>query len=253
MKLTICLLLLTSFVVSTPSCAASLYCMGCAMSTADSCSSCFNWGSGSVGARALASNACTNALSTTAVTDCKFYSGVNGGSTQTINNCSMCTKDFLNLNNNASPVTVTCSDTAANTTTCTGKVANCDQTACYTADGTNYVLACYMCSKGYSGSGTATENAGYSACATTSNITNCDYHYLSGASTLACYSCGSGYAVASTSTTCSAFTTDSNCRQLHSDGTCASCWHAYYWNTSTCKLRALVTVLSAMTLAILAL
>lgn len=211
MKLTLCLLLLTSFVATTPSCASSLYCMGCAMSTADSCNSCFNWGSGSIKARALASNACTNALTTTAITDCKFYSGTNGGSTQTIGNCSLCSKDYLNMNNNTT--TVTCSDTAANTTTCTGKVANCDQTACYTADGTNYTLACKMCSKGYAGSGTATENAGYASCATSSVISNCEYHYLSGASTLACYSCASNYAVASTPTTCSAYTTDSNCRQ----------------------------------------
>lgn len=252
MKLTLCLLLLISFVATTPSCAASGYCMGCAMSTADSCTACFNWGSGSVGARALASNACANKLTTTAITDCKFYSGVNGGSTQTINNCSMCNKDFLNMNNNGTP-TVTCSDTAANTTTCTGKVSNCDQTSCYTADGSSYTLACYMCSKGYTGTGTATENAGYASCTQTGIISNCEYHYLSGASTQACYSCASGYAVASTGTTCSAYTTDSNCRMLHSDGTCSNCWHAYYWNVSTCKLRAMVTVLSTISLAILAL
>merc|ERR1712159_651908 len=110
--------------------------MGCHASTANVCLSCFNWGSGSVGARALASNTCANKLSTTLVTDCKYYSGTNGGTTQTANNCSICKKDYMNINS-ATP-TVACSNTASNTTTCTGKISNCEQTVCLTTNGTNY-------------------------------------------------------------------------------------------------------------------
>ena len=211
MKFALCLLLLTTYVATSPSCASSLYCMGCSMSTADHCESCFNWGIGTIGARALASNACTTQLKTTAITDCKFYSGTNDGTLQTINDCTQCNKSFLNMDLNS--FLVTCNDTAINTTICTGKVSDCLQTSCYTADGTNYVLACSICNKGSAGSGIATENAGYESCATKTGILNCDYHYLHGASTLACYSCASNYAVDSTFTTCSAYTTDPNCRQ----------------------------------------
>jgi len=100
MKLAIVLLLLVATVYTTPSCAASGYCMGCHASTANTCTACFNWGSGKVKARALASNTCANQLSTTAITDCKYYSGTNGGSTQTVDNCQMCNKDWLNINDN---------------------------------------------------------------------------------------------------------------------------------------------------------
>jgi len=252
MKLLCLLLALTSYVVTVPSCAASGYCMGCDMSTANTCTSCYNYGSGSIGARALASSACANKLATTLVTDCKFYSGYNAGSAQTVNNCQRCnSKTYLNMNLNT--LTVGCSDTAISTSTCTGAIANCEQTACYTADGSAYVLSCQMCAKGYSGTGVATENAGYASCSTANNIANCEYHYLAGASTLSCYSCATGYAVASTPTSCTAYTTDSNCRQLHTDGTCSQCMHNYYWNTSTCKLTALVTVLSTVTMFMLAL
>lgn len=224
--------------------------MGCSNVTANACLSCFNWGSGSIGARSLISAACTSALTTTAVTDCKFYYGTNNGTTQTLSNCMMCNKDFYNMN--ASTTVVTCSNTAASTTVCTGKIDNCAQTACYTADGTTYVSRCKTCNSGYTGSGTATTDIGYSACSKTGILVNCESHYLSGSATTACYSCASNYAVASTSITCSAYTTDGNCRQLDSAGACSQCWHAYYWNTSTCKLTAFMTVIPMMALAVLA-
>ena len=224
--------------------------MGCDTNTADSCLACFNWGSGSIGARALISALCTTAITTALVTDCKFYSGFGNGTTQSLSNCSMCNKDFINQN--ANTTTVTCSNTAANTTTCTGKIDNCLQTACYTADGTTYVNNCNMCIKNYAGTGTAT-GVGWSSCAASTAITNCEYQFLPGASTNACYSCKSNYAVASTSLTCSAYTTDGNCRQLDSSGDCAYCWHAYYFNISTCKLTAFMTAISMMSLTVLAL
>jgi len=108
---------------STITCAAANYCMGCSSSTADVCTSCFNWGSGSVGARYLSSNTCTNKLSTSKVTDCKYYTGNQSSDTASYYNCLACNKDFRN--NNANTNTMTCSNTAANTTTCTGKVSDC--------------------------------------------------------------------------------------------------------------------------------
>merc|ERR1712224_1183556 len=214
------------------------------------CDSCFNWGSGSVGARALSSNACANKLTGTALkANCKFYDGTNNGSTAAFN-CMKCNKKWNNKSAASSTYTQSCSDTAANTTTCNATISDCDNNVCYTADGTTYAKGCFMCSKGKAGSGTCSSNYGCTACAGTA-ITNCDYHYYKGSAN-SCYSCKSGYAVASTTLTCSTYTTDSNCRQLNSSGACHQCWHSYYWNTTTCKLTAFVTMLSGAGLAILA-
>merc|ERR1712151_189741 len=109
-----------------------------------------------------------------------------------------------------------------------------------------------MCKKNYAPSGTLTASIGSSACATTGVITNCEYHYLS-SSTTACYSCKSNYAVASTSTSCTSYTTDKNCRQLNSSGTCSYCWHAYYWNATVCKLASSIVALSLIVLPIVTL
>ena len=247
MRFNICLLFLITYVTSVPSCTARSYCMGCNSATANICDSCFNWGSGKVGARALSSNTCTNLLSTTAINDCKIYSGTNDGSTQTISNCFFCGKDFLNLNSN--DTTVTCSNTSSHDT-CSDKLLNCNQTVCSTTDGSTYTLSCGLCKKKYAGAGTATTNAGYNSCSPTGVLTNCEYHYLSGSSTLACYSCKSNYAVASTAISCTAYTTDGNCRMLNSSGDCNTCWHSYYWDASTCKLTAFVTIFSSVALAI---
>merc|ERR1711976_1021342 len=61
----------------TMSCLESMYCMGC--SATNVCSSCFNWGSGSVGARSLASNTCTTKLTKT-TTDAQNYNGTHTNS-----------------------------------------------------------------------------------------------------------------------------------------------------------------------------
>merc|ERR1712196_664473 len=54
-------------------CAVASYCMSC--NTTSQCTGCFNWGSGKVGARSLATNVCTAALTRTIAKDVKFYSG----------------------------------------------------------------------------------------------------------------------------------------------------------------------------------
>merc|ERR550532_2043765 len=228
------------------SCVATNYCMECHASTANYCLACFNWGSGSVGARQLASNTCTTAMANK-ITDCKYYTGYST-STKSASDCLMCNKDYNNANYSTN--VATCSNTAANTTTCTAKVSNCEQTLCYTADGTTYSLLCKVCKSEYAPSGTLTSGIGSTACATTSKITNCELHYLSG-TTVACYTCKSNYAVASTSTTCSSYTTDSNCRQLNANSVCGHCWAAYYFNVSTCKLQASLAIVSSFILAIM--
>jgi|ERR1712232_828559 len=135
MKLILCLLLLTTYIATKdPSCESGHYCMACSATTANHCDACFNWGTGSVKARALEANTCQGALSTTAVTDCKYYSGTNDGKTQTADNCSVCnSKNYLNIittttvegKNTTKTVTLTCSDTSATAATCSSPVSNC--------------------------------------------------------------------------------------------------------------------------------
>lgn len=229
-------------------CAATSNCMGCTESGTDSCTACFNWGSGTKGARQLATTSCATAVANT-VADCKYY---NGGITATkaASDCLMCNgKDWLNLTM-AGTIAVACSNTAGNATTCAATVANCDQSVCSLANssGTTYSKLCGSCSKGYKGSGTAVSGM-YPTCTTSGIITNCDLH----AGSSNCYTCASGYAVVTAQTSCTAFTADSNCRKLGTGDTfCQECWAGYYFTATVCTLGAYVMIMSAMTLAVLA-
>merc|ERR1711988_1415365 len=98
----IVLIAMIASAMSAPSCQATDYCMGCHMTTANSCTSCFNWGSGKVGARSLTTtnnlNNCITALPSALVTaNCGMYSG-SAQSTDTKksqNNCQLCKKKYL--------------------------------------------------------------------------------------------------------------------------------------------------------------
>merc|ERR1711988_1771436 len=228
--------------MSAPSCQASDYCMGCHMTTANNCISCFNWGSGKVGARSLTTTNnlgnCITALPSALVTaNCGAYSG-DALSTATAKgsmNCAYCKKKYLTYTVTGS--TEVCTDTA--TTGCTA-VANAEFTRCNV--GTTTVAGVSLCNKGYYGSGTA-NNAGYPTC-TKASVANCDWASTS----TVCMFCKSNYAVSSTGA-CAAFTTDSNCRALHTDSTCSTCWSAYYWNVTKCKLAAGLLSAVALTFA----
>lgn len=244
MKLLILALVAIYFcaIQAAPSCTSANYCMGCHASTADKCTSCFSWASGSIKAKALNSSTydCKTALSYT-VTDAKYYDGAATTTTaasanSNYNHVMVCSKDFLNYTS-ASGANA-CSNTAL--TGCT-KIDNCDQTVCWDASGT-VTGGCRLCKKDYSQTITSSLKPGGSACASGNTITNCEtqFGYYNGSTTAAvCATCKSKYAVSNGSAGCTAYTTDSNCRYLASGNTeCDSCWHAYYWNTSTCKLVA---------------
>merc|ERR1711937_130865 len=238
----IVLIAMIASAMSAPSCQATDYCMGCHMTTANSCTSCFNWGSGKVGARsATTTNNLTNcitALPSALVTaNCKTYSGaaLSTATTKGSTNCSWCSKKYLTYT--VTGTTEVCTDTA--TTGCTA-VSNSEFTKCYV--GTTTVAGVQLCSKGYYGTGTV-NNAGYPTC-TKASLANCDWAY----DATTCIFCKSNYAVSSTGA-CAAFTTDSNCRVLHTDSTCSTCWNAYYWNVTTFKLGASLISAGALLLA----
>jgi len=227
----IVLIAMIASAMSAPSCQATDYCMGCHMTTANSCTSCFNWGSGKVGARSLTTtnnlNNCITALPSALTTaNCQVYSGsaASTATTKGSSNCTWCKKKYLTYT--VTGTTEVCTDTA--TTGCTA-VSNAEFTKCYV--GTTTVAGASVCSKGYYGSGTV-NNAGYPTC-TKASLANCDWAFNS----TNCIFCKSNYAVSSTGA-CAAYTTDSNCRALHTDSTCSTCWNAYYWNVTTCKLAA---------------
>lgn len=231
----------------TVSCTATNYCMGCSSSTTNKCVSCFNWGSGSVGVRALNNSAspinCITAAPTAMKTsDTKIYSNAitTTGTTKSYNTSAICNKDFRNWT--ATGSTLACSNTKLSTVTSCAKISNCMSTTCF--DSTTDTVTCEYCKKNYSGSSYDTTNsAGGTACASYSSISNCEYYYMSGSSTHSCVSCKSKYAASYGNASCTSFTTDSNCKSLQSGNTtCRQCWDAYYWNTSTCKLAGSILV-----------
>lgn len=233
---------------ATVTCTASSYCMGCSSTAATGCLSCFNWGSGKVGARQLSSAAtytCTTALAVT-TTDCKVYSGA-AYYGYTSGTCRWCkSKTWLNNSvSSASVTTKTCSNTAIITATCSASVSNCHQMVC-----TDYAAAlsstdyskCGTCKKGYWGTIDTTTDL-YTACINsgTNPASNCDYYSPTSAHANVCMMCKSNYAVKYSNSSCYAYTTDKNCRALQSDNTnCMTCWDAYYWNATVCKLNAKV-------------
>jgi len=234
--------------VFTVSCVSTNYCMGCHATTANQCVSCFNWGTGSVGARALNSSAspanCQTALhAAVKVSDTKVYSGsITTAGTAAVGNVALCKKDFKNWV--ASSSSLTCSDTAITMGVTCSKISDCETTTCFdTASGTDSV-ACTMCKKGKSGSTyDSTNSQGSTNCTSYSGIANCDYFMMTGASTHTCYACKSKYAVANNDASCVSYTTDSNCRKLQSGNVnCRECWDAYYWNTNKCKLYGSVII-----------
>ena len=232
---------------SYPSCAAKGYCMGCSSTTANTCVSCYNWGSGNILARALVMGLCTTIMGPTIVQDCKYYSGTNDGNLQTIDNCQRCSKIWLNINSNTT--TQTCSDTAINSS-CTAVIPKCRQSVCYTADGATYVTRCKWCNKDYAGTGSVSQDAGFESCGAGGTISNCEFYGLLGASTLSCDSCKAGYALKSNQIKCTSFTIDANCRMLNGSNTCQYCFHSYFWNTNLCKLFTNLVAFSSISLFI---
>ncbi len=76
-KIIVVIAIIFSAVYTSPTCTKANYCMGCAASpSADTCTSCYNWVAGTIGAKAL--NASTNDCKTSLnyiVTYAKYYSG----------------------------------------------------------------------------------------------------------------------------------------------------------------------------------
>merc|ERR1740115_301225 len=92
MKLLCLLLALTSLVITAPSCKTSAMCQACDATTANKCTACYNKGNDTTfNARALATNACANVITTGKIDTCKVYSGTSDGTTFAYNSCIQCT------------------------------------------------------------------------------------------------------------------------------------------------------------------
>jgi len=240
-------------------------CQACDATTADKCTGCYNKGNDTTfNARALATNACANVITTGKIDTCKVYSGTGDGLVVSTQSCVLCTtaSDWMNITFETGVTTaVTCSATKIDSGTDCVAIDGCTQNVCHSdgaATSTAFRKLCAMCNSGKAGvitSSGITAGLGSAACLTTDIITNCAFHVAPAtiATTNHCYSCSTGYAVASTLIACTAYTTDTNCRVLLADGACGECVTGYYWNGAICGLTALVSVLSTMSLAILAL
>jgi len=214
----------------------------------EACTGCFNWGSGTIGAKQYLVGATGDAKCAVAVankiTDCKYYFGTIVAAKST-NDCLVCNKDWFNVVNHATPASqvVTCSDTAIGVTVCDAIPDNCDNGLCLgsKADPAVYTKGCRLCKSGYMGSGTAmvvdsSVTVGFPSCVT-NTITNCDVG--NGLDVSKCLYCASDFAVVMAETSCGAFTADSNCRITATAGTwCLECWMAYYFDAKVCVLKA---------------
>merc|ERR1711862_118115 len=223
-------------------------------SATSACDACYNWGSGTVGAKQLNGVLCSTAVANT-VKDCKYYN-TQITSTKAINDCAVCDgKTWLNITDHATAasIVITCSDTASVPASCSASVSNCKQRMCVTSSTGTSGYGCRQCDEGYTGSGTALVGLNnvvrYSSCTKTGAITNCNYHMVNNSAN--CYTCNSDYAVAAAATSCTSFTTDSNCRQLSSTW-CHHCWHAYYFDNKKCILAAKLFALTGIVVAVLA-
>jgi len=260
MKLLCLLLALTSLVITAPSCKTSAMCQACDATTADKCTGCYNKGNDTTfNARALATNACANVITTAKVTGCKVYTSHSDGTTIGSQNCIQCTvaAEWMNIvqtASNASTTSVACATAAQDVSGCAAAMAICLQNVCH-SDGASFTPYCGMCASGKMGTEASNVTGLGSVNCIDGTITNCLFYQVTDATASLnnCYSCGTGYAVASTLLTCTAYTTDANCRVLLADGACGECVTGYYWNGAICGLTALVSVLSTMSLAILAL
>merc|ERR1711879_299413 len=150
----IALIALAKYAQST-SCAGSMYCMGC--SATDVCDACFNWGSGKVGARSLASNTCTASLTRTA-DNVMYYSGTHTNTSNWLWYSARCKsgKTFDVDSTSTAPYTVACNSTGA-----TAAVGNCEANATDKITSNNTSGKCLLCKKNYIG------NSTYGACTTT--------------------------------------------------------------------------------------
>jgi hypothetical protein len=218
--------------------AATSYCMG-NVDDATTCSSCYNYGLGTINPRILSAAACGTAATTTVlVTDCLWYRG-DLGAARTPTDCGKCnSKAWQNVDTNASPNTIACSATVSDASCTT--VTNCDQQYCLKTAANTFAAGCRMCSSGFRGNATTVgvTAVGFPTCTTASSaIANCTYYNpLDGAK---CYLCGTGFAVNTTDNGCVAFTTDANCRKLGNTAAtyyCGQCKNNYYFTTTTCTL-----------------
>merc|ERR1712232_1479971 len=128
-----------------PSCSAVNYCMGCDPVYPNKCTSCYNFGSGTVGARILANGSCTYRRSQSLIDGCKYYSGMSTNDVKA-QVCMRC-NDGLHMNfeyNNAYAVP------SCNNTHCSGTstMTNCKQRACFKLNN-QWSEYCMACSNGW--------------------------------------------------------------------------------------------------------
>merc|ERR1712195_193675 len=153
MKLLCLLLALTSLVITAPSCKTSAMCQACDATTADKCTGCYNKGNDTTfNARALATNACANVITTAKVTGCKVYTSHSDATT-----------------------TVACATAAQDVSGCAAAMASCLQNVCH-SDGASFTPYCGMCASGKMGTEASNITGLGSVNCIDGTITNCLFY-----------------------------------------------------------------------------
>lgn len=147
--------------------------------SATTCSWCYNYGLGTVGARVLNGTSCSTKVadtSTAVVTDCLIYAGDIGTTRTNAKSCNKCnSKTWMNFDSTGTN-SVACSNTAVQGSDngCTDTaIDNCDQMYCNKADAATSNKGCRRCASAFKGNGQVLTGIGYPTCQART-IDNCD-------------------------------------------------------------------------------
>lgn len=172
----------------TPSCTATNYCKGCSDVTLGNCTECFSWGSGSVLARLLVSNACATKRVASLDTNCKWYEGTSATDVKAVSTCTQCKSGYVHLRVYSGALSSSNLATNWTSTTCTKnsstykEISNCHEGSTVFVTGTGITSSsfCQMCKKSYKNGATLdTNSGGFTTCISGAAYTNCEYSMIS--------------------------------------------------------------------------
>jgi len=210
--------------------------MGCDETVVTKCVQCFNYGSGTILPRYLASDNCKSLVNK--IAQCKYMSpDLVSGETNISTGCIRCedSSHVIEFNTFKNPDTLKCKAIPPGCT----DITDCEQMHCTTTDGTTYTSKCLLCAKGkgsFVAGGVTTQCNG-------TMMTNCDYMADN-----KCAFPSSGYVVDYDGTATVSFSKDANCKSLQQVTTanCRICWDGYYWDSTLCKLVGKIMTLGAL-------
>lgn len=225
---------------ATSSCLKANFCMGCSNTVDNKCTACFNYGSK---AKIWSANKCLVSRATSQVSNCLIYNSNSTTDVAASGTCQNCSggKVIVETKSATNVWSTVCSSSSTTKPSLTPFKCQSGSTRYTTtaAGATTYTASCMMCQKKYQPTGAAASV--FSTCVTAISIANCSVGGVAVA-TINCMYCNSKYAV-NDGNTCTAFTADSNCKQMNTASTCKVCWWAYIFDGTKCvKAASIISV-----------